>query len=275
MENDNWNPNAPVVCPYDARHVISVKRFQHHLIKCRKNHLHKDFVTCPFNAQHMFLREELKSHLAQCPNRVVLDADVIQADDPETGESRRLKGNTSLPNTRFRVPDSLEDWDDEIEENIAKRLDRQEAYLRQQGFATADSKYALPLRKPNFRASRTHTDVNNKNSGDFDTESISSEISRSSSLYVEPVRRSEQRKNVSIMLLCKDNTKQREMIGRGVLMTPKPISAKTSCDTDVPYGYINPFTGVGRGLMRGDNQNAPHGIGRGVLKQNALKFKAS
>ncbi|XP_057309064.1 uncharacterized protein LOC130647284 isoform X2 [Hydractinia symbiolongicarpus] len=217
MENDNWNPNAPVVCPYNARHVISVKRFQHHLIKCRKNYLHKDFVTCPYNAQHMFLREELKSHLAQCPDRVVLDADVIQ----------------------------------EIEENIAKRLDRQEAYLRQ------------------------HTDVNNKNSGDFDTESISSEISRSSSLYVEPVRRSEQRKNVSLVLLCKDNTKQREMIGRGVLMTPKPISAKTSCDTDVPYGYINPFTGVGRGLMRKDNQNVPHGIGRGVLKQNAMKFKAN
>ncbi|XP_057309063.1 uncharacterized protein LOC130648312 isoform X2 [Hydractinia symbiolongicarpus] len=251
MENDNWNPNAPVVCPYNARHVISVKRFQHHLIKCRKNYLHKDFVTCPYNAQHMFLREELKSHLAQCPDRVVLDADVIQAEDPETGESRRLKGNTSLPNTRFRVPDSLEDWDNEIEENIAKRLDRQEAYLRQ------------------------HTDVNNKNSGDFDTESISSEISRSSSLYVEPVRRSEQRKNVSLVLLCKDNTKQREMIGRGVLMTPKPISAKTSCDTDVPYGYINPFTGVGRGLMRKDNQNVPHGIGRGVLKQNAMKFKAN
>ena len=31
-----WDPNASIVCPYDNQHIISVKRYQHHIIKCRK-----------------------------------------------------------------------------------------------------------------------------------------------------------------------------------------------------------------------------------------------
>ena len=36
MDFDQWDPNAEVICPYDPLHVVSVKRFQRHLIKCRK-----------------------------------------------------------------------------------------------------------------------------------------------------------------------------------------------------------------------------------------------
>ena len=36
MESSRWDPNAEIVCPYDVTHVLSVKRFQRHLVKCRQ-----------------------------------------------------------------------------------------------------------------------------------------------------------------------------------------------------------------------------------------------
>ena len=47
-----------------------LKKFQQHLLKCRKNHPDKDFVSCPFNAKHVMLRSEIRHHVSRCPDRV-------------------------------------------------------------------------------------------------------------------------------------------------------------------------------------------------------------
>ena len=36
MSDESWDPNGSLICPYDPLHVISVKRYQYHIIKCRK-----------------------------------------------------------------------------------------------------------------------------------------------------------------------------------------------------------------------------------------------
>lgn len=36
MDHHRWDPHAAVICPYDETHVLSVKRFQRHLVKCRQ-----------------------------------------------------------------------------------------------------------------------------------------------------------------------------------------------------------------------------------------------
>lgn len=68
-----WDPDRLMVCPYDESHRIKAKRFQHHLLKCRKNHPDKDFVTCPFNAKHVMLRHEIRYHVSRCPDRVSVE----------------------------------------------------------------------------------------------------------------------------------------------------------------------------------------------------------
>ena len=65
-----WDPERLLVCPYDEVHMIKAKKFQQHLLKCRKNHPDKDFVNCPFNAKHVMLRSEIRHHVSRCPDRV-------------------------------------------------------------------------------------------------------------------------------------------------------------------------------------------------------------
>jgi len=145
---DRWDPNAEIICPYDETHVISVKRFQRHLVKCRQNHPEKDFVTCPFNARHMFLRSDLRKHLSHCADRVTLDPDVLQEEDPETGEILRLKGKTDMPKAPENIHHSAENWDDEIEENIAMKYAYQEEYLKLQGILNEPVEEEPILRRP-------------------------------------------------------------------------------------------------------------------------------
>lgn len=69
-EWSRWDPEELMICPFDEVHKIKAKRFQHHLLKCRRNHPDKDFVSCPFNAKHLMLRSEVRHHVTRCPDRV-------------------------------------------------------------------------------------------------------------------------------------------------------------------------------------------------------------
>ena len=69
-EWSRWDPEELMICPFDEVHKIKAKRFQHHLLKCRRNHPDKDFVSCPFNAKHLMLRSEVQNHVTRCPDRV-------------------------------------------------------------------------------------------------------------------------------------------------------------------------------------------------------------
>jgi len=109
--DDEWDPHALLVCPYDEVHVVSVLRFQRHLLKCRKNHPDKDLVKCPYNATHILLRDKLRSHLSVCPDKRAIDPDIIQAQNSETGEIARQMGNVELPERTWIPPAESEDWD--------------------------------------------------------------------------------------------------------------------------------------------------------------------
>ncbi|EDO37175.1 predicted protein [Nematostella vectensis] len=90
-------PNGEMlVCPYDPVHIISAKRFQYHILKCRKNHPDKDFVTCPFNAKHIMLRPDLRHHIARCPDRAEIDKYSHRASEKDS-EGFYFKGDTSVP----------------------------------------------------------------------------------------------------------------------------------------------------------------------------------
>ncbi|ESO94331.1 hypothetical protein LOTGIDRAFT_118829 [Lottia gigantea] len=67
------DPEREIECPYDKAHMVRKKRMQYHLIKCRRNHVTKDFVTCPFNATHEMPRPELRHHMLTCRDRAVAE----------------------------------------------------------------------------------------------------------------------------------------------------------------------------------------------------------
>ncbi|XP_058985816.1 gametocyte-specific factor 1 homolog [Musca domestica] len=56
-------------CPYEISHMIMRKRFQVHLVRCRKNHPKAEVVTCPFNVTHRVNKVELEWHLSNCFDR--------------------------------------------------------------------------------------------------------------------------------------------------------------------------------------------------------------
>lgn len=47
-------------CPYEISHMIMRKRFQVHLVRCRKSHPKAEVVTCPFNITHRVNKVEIE-----------------------------------------------------------------------------------------------------------------------------------------------------------------------------------------------------------------------
>jgi len=233
MSDETWDPNGSLVCPFDPLHIISVKRYQYHIIKCRKNHPNKDFVPCPFNAKHVVLRPELKTHIAHCPNRVVLEHDIMKEQCPETGESYRLKGKTDIPRGNYHVPETDENWDDEIEESITQRF---EEHTIQSQRNYEDSGFCL--RRPNMPESGEASQrfsvqlpgrIENRTPVfPEDSSSVHSYATRSSSIYVDPVKwnNAEFRKTSS----DKDKKLQNNVLGRGALLTK--FKTKTTVGRD-------------------------------------------
>ncbi|KAI8116391.1 Gametocyte-specific factor 1 like protein [Lucilia cuprina] len=49
-----------LVCPYNESHLILRKRFQVHLIRCRRSHPNAPMIVCPFNVTHRVNKVELE-----------------------------------------------------------------------------------------------------------------------------------------------------------------------------------------------------------------------
>ncbi|XP_068706803.1 uncharacterized protein [Montipora foliosa] len=113
-----WDPEKLLVCPYDEVHLIKAKRFQHHLLKCRKNHPDKDFVSCPFNAKHVMSRSEVRHHVSRCPDRSVIEQYNYKGSEKDD-DGFYFKGNTSVPGHYYSedLQNASENWDDE-EDNL-------------------------------------------------------------------------------------------------------------------------------------------------------------
>ncbi|XP_055712715.1 gametocyte-specific factor 1 homolog [Phlebotomus papatasi] len=102
-----------VECPYNKAHQIeNGRRFQTHLIKCRREYekcrtLNK--VQCPFNATHLINEPERQHHVENCPDRVIVDkfrmpvVDSVQA-------LQRADNIKMIPQNPL---DDEEDWDND------------------------------------------------------------------------------------------------------------------------------------------------------------------
>lgn len=97
------DPESPRVCPYNPSHVLSMKRLQFHLVKCRKSNPNAKKETCPFNATHLINEQEFRFHLEVCPDRKVIDT--FKYITPQTEHVIKTLPAPDLP-------PSEENWDD-------------------------------------------------------------------------------------------------------------------------------------------------------------------
>ncbi|KAL3892442.1 hypothetical protein ACJMK2_004648 [Sinanodonta woodiana] len=103
-------------CPYERTHMIRVKRFPYHLMKCRYNYTGSDFASCPFNAKHEMPRPELRYHLGVCPDRATIEIDLAHAARREN-DGDMDRGCVDLPSYQnVHIPQS-ESWDEEASSN--------------------------------------------------------------------------------------------------------------------------------------------------------------
>lgn len=64
-----------LTCPFDPAHVVEGRKFQAHLIKCKRNlPANHDFVQCDFWHLHYVRKNQLDSHLANCEHRLEKEA---------------------------------------------------------------------------------------------------------------------------------------------------------------------------------------------------------
>lgn len=59
-------------CPFDKTHVVNIRKFQLHVIKCKQKHPEIKLASCMYNYIHMVKPEDLHQHYRICPDKVEL-----------------------------------------------------------------------------------------------------------------------------------------------------------------------------------------------------------
>ncbi|XP_026990272.2 gametocyte-specific factor 1 [Tachysurus fulvidraco] len=110
QDDDLFDPDKLLLCPYDANHQIRARRLPYHLIKCRKNNpqLASQLWTCPFNARHIMPKEEMSHHMSTCLNRCSVNTDYEVTDETQC--------KFQVPVSTWTIPVCDEDWDEEEKE---------------------------------------------------------------------------------------------------------------------------------------------------------------
>ncbi|XP_065366174.1 gametocyte-specific factor 1 homolog [Calliphora vicina] len=118
-------------CPYNDSHLILRKRFQVHLIRCRRSYPNAPVIVCPFNVTHRVNKVELEWHVSTCPDRQNFE-NFRHQDAPIVGLSSTINltfcgnSNATLLNNTFGTVassnikggeyiESSESWDDQPE----------------------------------------------------------------------------------------------------------------------------------------------------------------
>ncbi|KAK4008468.1 putative D7 protein [Daphnia magna] len=103
------NLSERVMCPFDPVHVVERRRFQAHLIKCKRNlPKNHDFVQCPYWHLHYVRRSEMNDHFESCEHKLEKEANkkIWDAETQPKFFQPKLMFNEVLPATE------LENWDD-------------------------------------------------------------------------------------------------------------------------------------------------------------------
>ncbi|XP_055683859.1 gametocyte-specific factor 1 homolog [Lutzomyia longipalpis] len=113
MSNKPHGYSNLVECPYNRAHQIeNGRRFQTHLVKCRKEYekLHTtEKVQCPFNATHYVNGPEHQHHIENCPDRILVD----KFQNPIVDSMEALQKKDQIKMTPQVQSADDEDWDDE------------------------------------------------------------------------------------------------------------------------------------------------------------------
>ncbi|XP_053485194.1 gametocyte-specific factor 1 isoform X1 [Ictalurus furcatus] len=107
LDDDLFDPDKLLQCPYDSNHKIRACRLPYHLIKCKKNNpqLASELWTCPFNARHLMPKHELSGHMSTCVDRCSVNTDYAVTDETQ--------GKFQNPVSTWTIPTCEEDWDQE------------------------------------------------------------------------------------------------------------------------------------------------------------------
>ncbi|XP_046367391.2 protein D7-like [Haliotis rufescens] len=228
------DPEELLECPYDKVHMVRAKRFQYHLMKCRKNWPGSEFSVCPFNAKHEMPKPELRYHMASCCDRAVLERDIAYEKSKMNGEGTFFKGCTDVPPyTNHLACD--ESWD--MEMNSCPRIGVDPdffdkfKFINLSGYAQAQKRQYYENLKSEFQGQTVKKPLAGKNpSGKLRLPQESSKASKLSE-HQQPVQHPA---NVFAYSLSMAG------LGRG--------RGKSAVDAQ-PMGISNIFNmGIGRGL---------------------------
>lgn len=205
----------------------------------------------------MVLRNELKTHLARCADKVVLEHDILKGQCPETGETLRIKGNTEIPKGNYYIPEPTEDWDDEIEINLSLRQEELDQLRRNQQIT------GTPLRRPNLVGSDSKgISENTILDDDDDMCSTISRSSRTSSLYVDPLKWNTINQNKKTPNSYNNKPKT---LGRGMLLKKIENSGSFSACSNINSDHVKPDM---QGVRKTGTSRKSFGRGK-ILKANS------
>ncbi|WAR17698.1 GTSF1-like protein [Mya arenaria] len=125
------DPEELIECPYDRVHMVRAKRFQYHLVRCRKNYIGSEFQKCPFNAKHHVPKPEFRHHIANCPDKAIVETEIGAANKREENQ---LKGCTDTPAYKNLEIPNQEDWDEEISAPVRRGPAYDEMYYERVKF---------------------------------------------------------------------------------------------------------------------------------------------
>lgn len=100
---DPYEPDRPVICPYDSSHRIALSRIQKHLVKCAKVFIFLSFILYNifvsvhtrrvFKCQHVLCSPELSAELQ----------DILSVQrDPSAVRDRADRSHSSMPGQPVR-----------------------------------------------------------------------------------------------------------------------------------------------------------------------------
>ncbi|XP_072041812.1 uncharacterized protein [Amphiura filiformis] len=302
---DLVDPDAMLVCPFCNHDNILAMRYPYHIIKCRKNYNGCALVTCSFNARHKEPASTILHHLATCPDKKCVEPDIAYQQRKLYGcqeNDNFFKGCTELPNYA-KIPPPIEDWDAECSDEDCTGYNP-DAHPRPPAYNNITSANAQPSQRDKpVQAYWHYTYDSTANSLDQSANSATISLDQSAnsatisldqsansatnsldqsanSATIKPVEQlqntaSKADEQISARLPRQPAKAAAIALGSGnvqqsAFTRPKKgghIAANISGKNDTAS---RPWVGIGRGAVTSGQRGYVPGIGRGLIKSDAI-----